>query len=352
MDVEAIQGVVQKAYEQNTPLNIVGGGSKAFFGREAAGKAVCVTGYQGIVEHDPAELVVTVRSGTLISDLEKALAEHNQCLPFEPPRFSATATVGGMVAAGLSGPRRPWAGSVRDFVLGVVMVNGLGEVLRFGGRVMKNVAGYDASRLMVGAMGSFGILTEVSFKVLPTAPVHNTRVFEFSESAAIDYATTLGQSPLPVSGCCHVDGKLYVRLSGSEQGVSSAVSLLAGGALPDEAEFWDSVRDQGHDFFQQSEAPLWRVSLPASSASLDSTRHAFVEWGGAERWYRGDAESMARIVEQVDKLSGHVSLFRGGERHGEVNAPLAKGVFALHQRLKHAFDPRGVLNPGRLYKDL
>ncbi len=182
---EALEARVEAAIADRTPLAIIGGGSKQFMGRSIQAEDFDVGAHQGIVSHEPSELVVTVRAGTPLEILETALAERGQMLPFEPPRFGERATIGGTIACGISGPRRPYAGAARDFVLGVKLLNGRGEILRFGGQVMKNVAGYDISRLMTGAMGTLGALLEVSLKVLPTPAATQTVSFETAPAAAI-----------------------------------------------------------------------------------------------------------------------------------------------------------------------
>lgn len=351
MDAESIRARVADACRAGRPLRIVGGLSKSFMGRSSVGEALDVSAHAGFVEHDPSELVVTVRGGTLVTEVNRRLAGHGQMLAFEPPRFGASSTVGGMVAAGLSGPRRPWAGSVRDSLLGVTCVTGRGERLRFGGRVMKNVAGYDVSRLMAGAMGTLGVILEASFKLWPLPRAERTRVFEMNQHEALGFAASLGRAPTPVSGCCHHSGRLYVRLSGTEPGVEAGLDAIGGDDLDDDEEFWASIRDQRHAFFNTFDEPLWRVSLPPATPVLDARGETLVDWGGAQRWYRrvADPEALRRLANRV---GGSVCLFRHGDRDAEVNEPLAPVLFRIHKNLKEAFDPRGILNRGRLYKDL
>ncbi len=346
MAVELCEAVVQAAAD-GTAVQIQGGNSKAFYGRETAGRVLAVSGHSGVVDYEPSELVVTVRTGTAVSALEAALAREGQMLAFEPPRFGDAATVGGVVASGLSGPRRPYCGAVRDFVLGARIINGRGEHLRFGGQVMKNVAGYDVSRLMVGALGTLGVITEVSFKVLPVPVRDATLRMALPADLAIQRMNEWAARPLPISGTCHTNGELYVRLSGSESGVAAAVNRLGGDAV-DDAAFWESLREQRLDFFT-AQTPLWRVSVPPAVPPLAIEGEWLTEWGGAQRWLKSPL-AVETIREQVAAAGGHAILFRGGDRSGPVFHPLPQPLLALHQRLKNAFDPGRLFNPGRLYE--
>ncbi len=339
---------VRRAAADKTPLRIVAGGSKAFFGRMCEGEPLDVSGHRGIVSYEPSELVITARAGTPLAEIEAALAQNNQLLPFEPPHFGDRATLGGMVAAGLSGPRRPWGGSLRDAVLGVKILNGRGEVLRFGGQVMKNVAGYDLSRLMAGALGTLGVLLEVSLKVLPRPAVERTRVFELDADSALARQVEWGRRPLPLSGTLHDAGRLYVRLCGSGQGVQAALDQLGGEECA--ASPWTAAREQTLPFFQGT-APLWRISLPAAAPGLNLPGETLTEWGGALRWLRADLPAPS-VRQRAAALGGHATLFRGHDGRGEVFQPLAPAMLALHKRLKQSLDPRGIFNPGRLYEGL
>jgi glycolate oxidase FAD binding subunit len=331
---------VRQAISHRQPLCIRGGGSKAFYGRTCAGETLDVSGHRGIVAYEPTELVITARAGTPLSEIEAVLAANNQMLSFEPPHFSSHATLGGMVASGLSGPRRPWGGSVRDAVLGVKLINGRGEVLRLGGQVMKNVAGYDVSRLMVGALGTLGVLLEVSVKVLPRPACERTLVFE--------NATGPLPPDLPISASLQVDGQRYLRLSASARCVELAAELM-GGADADPA-IWTAVREQTLPFFQ-TDLPLWRVSLPAAAPDLDIPGSWLIEWGGAQRWLPTDMPANL-LRQRVAALGGHATLFRGHYGSGEVFHPLPPAMLALHRRVKHALDPHGLFNPGRMYAEL
>jgi glycolate oxidase FAD binding subunit len=307
-----------------------------------------VSGHRGIVSYEPSELVVTARAGTPLAEIEAVLAEHGQLLPFEPPHFGPGATLGGMVAAGLSGPRRPWGGSVRDAVLGVRLINGQGEALRFGGQVMKNVAGYDLSRLMAGALGSLGVLLEVSVKALPRPAEERTRMFELSAEAADVRQLEWGRLPLSLSGTLYDGERLFVRLCGSTQGVAAGLAALGGEEVSEGP--WRAAREQTLPFFQ-GDGPLWRISLPAAAPTLGLPGRTLTEWGGALRWLRTDL-SAELVRQRAAALGGHATLFRGHDGTGEVFQPLAPALLALHQRVKRALDPHGILNPGRMYAGL
>lgn len=346
---EILAEQVRAAARDGTPLTICGGGSKDFLGRLTQGEALDVTGHRGVVSYEPTELVITARAGTPLAELEQALAESGQMLPFEPPHFGPEATIGGAVASGLSGPRRPYAGSARDHVLGTRLLNGRGENLRFGGQVMKNVAGYDVSRLMCGAMGTLGVLLEISLKVLPRPAVERTLVFELDEREAIERVNAWAGAPVPLSGAFHAQGRLHVRLSGTANGVESVVAELGGREL-DGPDPWADLREHRLAFFR-GESPLWRLSVPPATAPLELPGETLVDWGGAQRWLRGDADP-EKVRAAASTAGGHATAFRGGERTGHVFAPLGGKLLELHQGLKSAFDPAGILNHGRMYEGL
>ena len=342
---------VRAASSSGTALQLRGGATKEFYGRSVAGEVFDTRGHAGVVSYEPTELVVTVRAGTPLAELEALLAEHNQMLAFEPPHFGADATVGGCVAAGLSGPRRQAAGALRDFVLGVKIIDGRGEVLSFGGQVMKNVAGYDVSRVIAGSLGTLGLILDVSLKVLPRPVAETSLRFAMSEKEAIDRLNDWGGQPLPLSASAWCDGALHLRLSGAEAAVRSAERKLGGEVLaPDGANaFWQGVREHTDDFFAAPAMPvLWRLSLPSSAAPVKLVGQQFIEWGGALRWLRSDAPA-EEIRARVAGLGGHATAFRGFDRAGDVFHPLAAPLMAIHGRLKQAFDPAGVFNPGRFY---
>ncbi len=347
--LDSLRDQVAQAFEARRPLAVTGGGSKAFYGRPVEGEPLAVTGHRGILDYEPSELVLSARAGTPLADIEALLAGHGQMLAFEPPHFGPGATLGGAVACGLSGPRRPWAGAVRDFVLGVSILNGRGEPLSFGGRVMKNVAGYDLSRLMAGALGTLGVLTAVSVKVLPRPETEATLVFERDAAAAIEACARWSARPLPLSAACHHAGRLYLRLSGSERGIRGAREQLGGEALNDGDAFWTSLRDHRHPFFDAGR-PLWRLSVPPASPPLALAGDGLLDWGGGQRWLYTDAPA-EQVREAARAAGGHATRFRGGDR-GDVFQPLPAPLLALQRRLKQALDPAGILNPGRLYEGL
>ena len=340
-----LQERVVEAAASGTPLAIVGGGSKAFLGRVASGAPLSVAGHRGIVSYEPRELVLTARAGTPLREIEAALAERGQMLPFEPPHFGATATLGGTIACGLSGPRRPYAGSARDHVLGVRLINGRAEQLRFGGEVMKNVAGYDLSRLQAGAFGTLGVILEVSLKVLPRPADEVTLVQDRDAADSLAYLADLARRPLPLSAACHDGDRLYLRLSGAATAVAQSCGQLGGEPLADADAFWrDQIKEQGHAFFQDG-APLWRLSLPPASPWLALPGKFLLDWGGAQRWLKTDAPGEL-IQQAAAQANGHASLFRGAQ--GGVFQPLPPAMQALHRRIKHAFDPQNLFNPGRM----
>ncbi|TSA22939.1 MAG: glycolate oxidase subunit GlcE [Betaproteobacteria bacterium] len=347
----ALQERVAEAAASGTPLNIVGGGSKAFLGRRAHGTPLAVAGHRGILSYEPKELVLTARAGTPLTEIEAVLAEQGQMLAFEPPHFGATATLGGSIAAGVSGPRRPYAGAARDQVLGVRMINGRAEVLRFGGEVMKNVAGYDLSRLMTGAFGTLGVLLDISLKVVPRPALEITLAQECDAARALALFTDLSRRALPISAACHDGNRLYLRIEGAESAVQQALVQIGGESLTGHDHFWrDEVKEHGHPCFA-GDTPLWRVSLPPATPLLDLPGKVFLDWGGAQRWLKSDAPASALHALAL-QAGGHASLFRGGNPEGEIFQPLAPNLYALHQRLKTAFDPHGIFNHGRMYAGL
>ncbi|MDI3514303.1 MAG: glycolate oxidase binding subunit [Rhodocyclaceae bacterium] len=344
---------VRAAAAAGTGLCLRGGGSKGFYGREATGEVFDLRANSGVVAYEPTELVVTVRGGTPLAELEALLAEKGQYLAFEPPHFGAGATVAGCVAAGLSGPRRASMGAVRDFMLGVKLLDGRGEVMKFGGQVMKNVAGYDISRLVAGSLGTLGILLEVSLKVLPRPVAEATLRFELDEASALRRVNEWGGQPLPVSASLWHEGVLHLRLSGADAAVRAATARLGGETLDQAAAsaLWVAVREQtAASFALAADEVLWRVSLPSTAPALDLPGRQTVEWGGALRWLASSGDA-ARIRARAEQLGGHTAAFRGGDRGGEVFQPLSAPLATVHRRLKQAFDPAGIFNPGRLYPE-
>jgi FAD/FMN-containing dehydrogenases len=328
-------------------LRIVGGDTKAWLGEPCTGERLDLSAHRGIVHYAPEELVLSARAGTPLRDIEDCLAERGQILAFEPPHLGAAATLGGTLACGLSGPRRVAAGAARDFVLGVRILDGRGRVLRFGGEVIKNVAGYDLSRLMVGAHGGLGVILEASLKVLPRPMVETTRVLDLDAAAAVAHYAGLAAQPWPLSAGAWMDGRFYLRLSGSADGVAAAIRHIGGEELPEGARFWSELREQRLAFF---DAPrIWRLSLPpaAPSPALDGVW--LLDWGGAQRWLAGAGDG---VHQAASALGGHAVLWRGAVAGEARRAPLPTPLFELHQRLKAALDPAGILNPGVLYPGL
>lgn len=350
---------IRAASAAGTPLRIRGGGTKDFYGERLQGEILDTTALRGIVSYEPTELVVTARAGTPLAELEQALAERGQCLPFEPPHFGPGATVGGMVATGLSGPARASVGAVRDFVLGVQVVNGRGEALVFGGQVMKNVAGYDVSRLMAGAMGCLGLLTEVSLKVLPLPPAVATLRFELDQAQALQRLNAWGGQPLPLNASrwTQEDGRglLLLRLRGAVAAVESACRALGGERVDNAAAAadWNACREQALPWFaQRGERDLWRVSVPQTAPVLALPEPPLVEWHGGLRWVRCAPQEGERVRAAALAAGGHATLFRTNRADaGGRMTPLAPALATIHARLKKQFDPAGILNPGRLYAD-
>lgn len=349
--VQSFQNCVMDSAATQTTLQIKGGGSKCWYGGSANGAVLDTRSHSGILSYEPTELVIRARCGTPLVEVEALLAEQNQMFAFEPPHFGDGATVGGMIAAGLSGPRRPYAGGVRDFVLGISLLNGKGQVLEFGGQVMKNVAGYDVSRLLTGSLGTLGLILDVSLKVLPRPFAETTLVFAFSEADAIRKMNEWAGQAFPISGSSWHVGRLMLRLSGAEAAVRSAKAKLGGEEIHDAVAIWAALREQKHDFFQQNATrELWRLSLPSIAPPLNLTGKSLTEWGGAQRWLFSE-EPPERIRQTVLNAGGHAALFRGGNKLDDVFAPLSAPILKIHRNLKNAFDPHGIFNPGRMYKD-
>ena len=347
---DTLQQQVQQAITDGTQLNICGGNSKTFLGRNPAGQPLDVSNHSGIINYDPRELVITARAGTPMSEIEATLAESGQMLAFEPPHFGSTATLGGTIACGLSGSRRPFAGSARDFTLGCKVLNGRGEILNFGGQVMKNVAGYDLSRLMVGAYGTLGVLLEISLKVLPRPASSQTLMFECRPEQAITRMSALLSQPYPVDAACFHGERLHLRLSGSAQAVKHAQVQLGGEALDDCTAFWRTLNEHELTLFN-SAATLYRIMVKPATPPLDIEGKWLLGWAGAQRWLASNAPVDA-IREQAAKVGGHVTQFRGGDRNGSVFSPLAPALIPFHQRLKASIDPHGIFNRGRMYADI
>lgn len=358
--LDALVSAVRDAAAGEHPLCIRGSGSKDFLGGPLNGAPLDLRPLRGISSYEPTELVVTARAGTPLAELEAALAEQGQCLPFEPPRYGGGGTVGGMVAAGLAGPARAAVGGVRDYVLGATLLNGRGELLSFGGQVMKNVAGYDVSRLLAGSMGVLGVICEVSLKVLPMAPATLTLRFELDQPSALRRLNEWAGQPLPINASAWWEGMLVLRLRGAQAAVAAAAHRLGGETVPEPmaSQFWQGLRDQNDEFFSLAAeavaagATLWRMSVAATAPKLDLPGEPqLIEWGGAQRWIVSSLPA-ARLHAVAADARGHASMFRGGDRSNGVGAALPEAVMRVHHGLKRAFDPAGIFNRQRLLPTL
>ncbi len=350
-DLQSLQERIRAAAAARRPLLIRAGGSKDFYGGPLAGELLDVSPLTGITHCEPTELVISARAGTPLEELERVLAGHAQMLAFEPPRFDGRATVGGAVASGLSGPRRAYCGAVRDFVLGVEMVDGRGERLRFGGRVMKNVAGFDLSRLMAGSLGTLGLLAEVTLKTVPLPRAECTLRFEMDQPQALRSMTLWATRPLPLSATTWEGGALHVRLSGAEAALRAARQVLGGEMMSGSDQYWAAVREQRLPFFAAADE-LWRVSLPAGSPPLPVAGPTLIEWGGALRWLPG-AQAGGTLHALAARFGGHATLYRAPLKPAASPfQPLPAAMLSIHKRLKAAFDPQAIFNRGRLHPDL
>ncbi|VVE21964.1 glycolate oxidase FAD binding subunit [Pandoraea communis] len=347
---------VLAATASGTPLDIQGGNTKRWYGQTPDGDPLDMRTYRGIISYDPAELVITARAGTPLAEIEAALAERGQILPFEPPHFGPGATLGGCIAAGLAGPRRPHVGAPRDFVLGAVVMNGQGQVLHFGGQVMKNVAGYDVSRVLAGSLGTLGVLLELSIKVLPCPVAETTLRFELPQAQAIDRLNRWGGQPLPLMGSVWHDGVLSVRLGGAAAAIDAARTAM-GGEHVDTIEahtFWQALREQTHPFFASAPVtgdgqPLWRLSVPPTTPPLVHGDEHLIEWAGAQRWWI-TPRSAAEVRAIAAAVGGHATLFRHGDKSAGVFTPQPAALHAIGKRLQQAFDPSRIFNRHRLYR--
>ncbi|MGA7817748.1 glycolate oxidase subunit GlcE [Caballeronia sp.] len=348
---------VRLATERQTPLRIRGGGTKDWYGQVLEGEVVDTRSHRGIIEYDPAELVITAKAGTPLVEIEARLEECGQMLPFEPPHFGRHATFGGCIAAGLAGPRRAATGAPRDFVLGAVVMNGQGQVLHFGGQVVKNVAGYDVSRLLAGSLGTLGLILELSVKVLPKPVAEATLKFDMNAIDAVRKLNEWSGRPLPLSASAWCDHTLALRLGGAEAAVKAA-RLSLGGEVVDAVEaerFWSGLREQTDPFFAvlPPRAALWRLSLPSIAEPMHLAGPHLMEWGGAQRWWITDADPQTVRI-SAKQAGGHATIFRTGaayDRNTSVFTPLAAPMMKIHRGLKAAFDPARIFNRGRLYPD-
>ncbi len=345
---KAFSDQIKAAAAEKCPLRFRGGGTKDFYGNAARGELLDTRGHAGVVAYEPTELVITARCGTSLTEIEEVLGGKNQILPFEPPHFGSAATLGGCVAAGLSGPRRASAGAVRDFVLGMKIVDGRGQALAFGGQVMKNVAGYDVSRLLAGSLGTLGLILEVSLKVLPRPAAEMTLRLDLPQGQALENLNRWAGQPLPISASAWQDDGLALRLSGAPGAVRAAAEKIGGERMDPAAAqgYWTCIREQTDPFFA-GDAPLWRLSLPSRAPRSELPGAQLIEWGGALRWMKTSADAAA-VRAAAASAGGHATLFRAREKQADAFSALPPVLRQLHRGLKAVFDPAGILNPGRL----
>jgi glycolate oxidase FAD binding subunit len=339
--LETWQSQIKASAAKGEKLAIKGSGSKSFLSPASEGATLDTRAHAGVVEYDPKELVIVVKCGTRVADVEKAMADAGQMLAFEPPHFGDDATIGGMVATGVSGPRRAYAGAVRDFVLGAKVIDGKGDHLSFGGKVMKNVAGFDVSRLLCGSYGTLGLVTEVAFKCLPLPKAQATRVFEMDAAKAIEAMNRWYADADPITATTWVDGKLYVRFAGAEPAVKLAVEKRGGEALANDGDWWRDWREQRHAFFANA-TEIHRVSCKSTAPVPDGMQTA-TEWGGALRWVHANEENAAKIRYQAQRAGGYASVWRGSaSAHTNAVESLSQPLKDIHAKLKASFDPYNV----------
>ena len=345
--IQTLCASIQQANNSQQALQIQGGGSKRFYGNQISAKFLDVSDNIGIIEYEPSELFITARNGTLLTSIEATLEANNQMLPFEPPHFSSQATLGGTIACGLSGPRRPYASSMRDCILGTHIINGNGEHLEFGGKVMKNVAGYDASRLMCGAFGTLGVLTQISLKVIPKPQTQITVAIELNQSEALETMNAWVQTLLPISATYFCNDVLYVRIEGLDKTIRNVHQKMGGEILRDSQAFWKDIKDHQAEFFQ-TQQPLWRVIIPNNTPPLSISGDSCLEWNGGLRWIKSDEETQY-ITNQCQVAKGHATLFKAKTKPNDCLASINPKLQSLHLNLKAAFDANRILNPGRMY---
>ncbi|MBR7799436.1 glycolate oxidase subunit GlcE [Undibacterium fentianense] len=349
--LQAFREQILQANKESSPLRIQGSGSKQWYGKPVYGEVLDTRLYSGVIAYEPTELYITVRAGTPLIEVEKVLQERGQMLAFEPPHFGENATVGGMLAAGFSGPRRAYGGAVRDFVLGITMMNAQGECLKFGGQVMKNVAGFDVSRLLVGSLGVLGLILDITLKVMPRPQRETSLVFAMSEPDALRQLNRWAAQALPITGSVFHAGRLVLRLSGSESALRYARHRLGGIEFDLADAFWLQIREQQHHFFMAEEGlALLRLSMPSTAPSIPTRAKTLIEWGGAQRWV-WTHESIDTIRERVKNVGGHVTQFRYANHQQPVFEPMETALQKVHLRIKHAFDPNGIFNRGQLFSD-
>jgi len=346
-----LQSQVQHAAADKQKLSITGNSSKSFLGIVNHAAEFNISNHSGIISYEPTELVITARAGTTLETIKSALAEYDQTLAFEPPAFGDNATLGGTIACALAGPAKPYLGGARDYILGCRVLNGRGQILKFGGEVMKNVAGYDVSRLMTGAMGTLGALLDISIKVLPATKHEVTLVSATQTEKAINDMQALAGMGLPVTASAFYNGSMYTRIAGSEAAVNAAADKLPGDKA-DNHDFWHQLREHKLEFFN-THKPLWRISVPALTDPADIEGDWLYDWAGMQRWLISDVPADT-IRSSIASVGGHATLFRADEkikRQAGVFHPLPDPLVKLHQRLKHEFDPDGIFNHQRLFPE-
>jgi glycolate oxidase FAD binding subunit len=345
---------VKDAYSKKLPLQIVAGNSKIFYGRKISYKEITLNSHSGVINYEPSELVITVRAGTPLSEINTELEKNSQMLAFEPPSYNSNSTIGGTIACGLSGSRRPFTGAARDFVLGTRILNGKGELLKFGGEVIKNVAGYDTSRLMTGALGTLGVLLDVSIKVIPRPEYEVTLIQTLSLDSALNQMTYLKRQTHPISGLAYCFNHLFIRLSGTQNTVKNSVRSIGGDYYSNsksDLDFsWNKFDNHTLKFFN-SERALWRISVKPNTPKLNIKGECFYNWAGAERWITSNCKN-TEIFNTVAAVNGHATLYRFGDRTNDIFQPLPAALLKIHQELKKSFDPENILNPGKLYSEI
>ncbi len=350
---ESLVDQVRAAHGSATPLRIVGGDSKSFLGRPVDGEPLEVAWHRGVVTYDPGELVLTARAGTPLRDVEALLAARGQRLPFEPPAWGSSATIGGTVACGLAGPSRAWAGPLRNHVLGVRVLAGDGRVLRFGGEVMKNVTGYDLARTYAGSFGTLGVLLDVSLKVLPCPPATRTIALELDQAAALARLTELSRGALPLTASSWHGDRLQLRFEGSDRTLDEVAKRVGGETIADGAAHWRAVREHEHLFFANVRE-LWQLHVPPETPPLPLPGMPLVEWNGLQRWYAyiPSTYDVGTVLRVASEAGGHATAVRRTDPRAPVFTEPAPALLELHRSLKRIFDPAGILNPGRMYQGL
>ncbi|MEM8844521.1 MAG: glycolate oxidase subunit GlcE [Pseudomonadota bacterium] len=338
---------IKQALNSKQPLLIQGGDSKSFYGNSISADILSVKQHTGVIDYEPSELYVTARCGTPLREIEAMLAEHNQIFPFEPPSFGDDATLGGTVACGFSGPRRPYASSIRDCVLGTHIINGKGEYLKFGGQVMKNVAGYDVSRAMCGAMGTLGIITQVSLKLIPQPESELTLMLEYKPEQALNIMHQYMQTDFPITATYFENNILYIRAAGIEKTIKKIKQIIGGNELQDSQNFWVSVKEHQREFFN-SDLNLWKCNVPVNSPDLAVEGDYVMEWNGGLRWYSTN-DGNEKLIAATKSVRGNATLFKSTSKPNDCFTQPTGALKKLHSNLKTAFDPENILNPGRLY---